>query len=226
MFLNFRTTALAVAGLLVVACALPQSNENDVSTEGAKLIGKVGPNCEAKSNVPGRSISKDSGCYPENAHSSAQLSQKETLAAGVAMTSIFMAATGNADAGVALLQSAAPLIDNPSEAAQSTDIDSGSCTPGPRCAEASEKQKAILSRWESELRGKGVGVQYGYAYCGAKTTSEALDICYVEFNKIGRSDCAAQIKNGYDAAIRSADQAIQFGRDVGVDARQTGPCAG
>jgi hypothetical protein len=226
MFLYFRTTALAVAGLLVVACALPQSNENDVSTEGATLIGKVGPNCEAKSNAPGRSISKDSGCNPENAPSSAQLSQKETLAAGVAMTSIFMTATGHADAGVALLQSAAPLVENQAEPEQPANISAGNCTPGPRCALAKENSKSQMSKWQSDLVARGVGNQYGYAYCSTILVSESINVCYQEFKTAGQFECAAQAKNEYHQLLSHADLTIQLGRDVGVDARQTGPCSG
>lgn len=161
-------------------------------------------------------------CEENHSHGGNGGNEGAAIAMVAGLAAIGLANEGNFGGASAILQAAAPLVDTP---AQSEPVSGdGSCTPGPRCARARADWQAQLAAWESESQGAGVGRLYGYAYCGSDLTRQVAQLCADEQRAMGEMSCASTLEaNARDAAAK-AEEAIVNGRDVGVDARQTGPC--
>lgn len=141
------------------------------------------------------------------------------IGAFAAIASLALAGDGNFAGASAVLEAATPLL-------ESSGSGDGSCTPGPRCERARSDVQAKLARWEREMNGAGVGRLSGYAYCGAEATRAAAQLCADELSASGNASCAATLEANARDAAGKAEEALRTGREVGVDARQTGPCAG
>jgi hypothetical protein len=144
------------------------------------------------------------------------------IAVVAGLAAIGLANNGNFDHAAAVLQAAAPLVDSAGQSGGGSG--DGSCTPGPRCASARADWQQQLSVWESEAQGAGVGRLYGYAWCGSDLTRQVAELCAAEQRDMGNPSCAETLEANARDAAGKAEEALIFGRDVGVDARQTGPC--
>lgn len=100
----------------------------------------------------------------------------------------------------------------------------GACTMTPTCQAELAGRDRLLARFRTEMAGRGVGAQAGYAWCAATATERAAQACAASLRAVGQHACAAQVEASAEGARRSAQEALATGRQVGMDASRAIPC--
>jgi hypothetical protein len=112
----------------------------------------------------------------------------------------------------------------PSPAGTASTGTGGVCTMTPTCQRELAARDRLLASYSAQMAGRGVGAQYGYAWCAATESERAARACAVSLRAAGQAACAAQVETGANSARQTARQALVDGRAVGIDASRAVAC--